>query len=284
MIASGRPYPSQYIPLPHSSGTHEVDLCGFGLTLIKRQVIEALDTPKFRLNLVSHNGQNHPATDSDFCDRVKALGFKIKASLDHNLVHADIDKSNWLEFVSSWFEDRKRNPRLKLQIHNLVPMSPLPDNAPEILKEATDRLDSNYWVSAGTLLGLYREGDFIKGDTDIDLALEGKKDTEEMLLELFKDYTRIRTVHYNKKVQQLAFIKDGVILDIFVHWPEGENLVNYSSYGKTVMRADILRNSRFVYTKYGIIRFPNPEEEYLEIRYGADWRTPKDEKPVFEKI
>lgn len=50
-------------------------------------------------------------------------------------------------------------------------IEPLKENAGELLKEIVSRLDKPYWISAGTALGLYRDGDLIKGDTDLDFAM-----------------------------------------------------------------------------------------------------------------
>ena len=77
------------------SGYHEADLCGFGFTLIKRQVIEKLDKPYFRLNHQYYKGVGPHATDIDFCERVQKLGFKVVGCFDHLLPHREITQESY---------------------------------------------------------------------------------------------------------------------------------------------------------------------------------------------
>lgn len=69
------------------TGYHEVDLVGFGFTLIKREVFEKLEQPYFRLNW---DGTAPKATDIDFCLRIQAAGFKIIGCYDHRVNHREI--------------------------------------------------------------------------------------------------------------------------------------------------------------------------------------------------
>jgi len=69
----------------------EVDLCGFGMTLIRREVLEKLDKPTFRLN---NTNERNVGTDRNFCERVKQAGFKITGIFNHDLVHDGISKNN----------------------------------------------------------------------------------------------------------------------------------------------------------------------------------------------
>lgn len=106
MVLSGQPTPHEYIGVRAERGIHDVDLCGFGFTLIKRHVIEALDNPVFRLNGLDYPTQRNVATDRDFCTRTKQLGFKIKANLNHDLGHRGINRDNVLNYIEHWFNER----------------------------------------------------------------------------------------------------------------------------------------------------------------------------------
>lgn len=163
-------------------------------------------------------------------------------------------------------------------------LNPLKDNAGKILKEATDRISHPYWLSAGTALGMYRDEDFIKGDTDIDIAMIGYEGIDKDIIDALEGYKIVRTAFYDGNPMQIAFMTEDTVFDVYFHWPEGDNMVNYNTSGKTVMRADIYKNIKFFNTKHGLYPFPSPIEEYLEIRYGDDWRTPKNSKPSFEEI
>lgn len=108
MIKSGKPFPADYRSSGHQ-GIAEVDLVGFGMTLINRCVIEAMDKPTFQLNQFL-SGTRNIATDKNFCERVKALGFKIYADNSHDLIHAGIGKKNILTLVEEWISKRQRIP------------------------------------------------------------------------------------------------------------------------------------------------------------------------------
>lgn len=172
------------------------------------------------------------------------------------------------------------HPNLKIINYPELKIKPLKANAVQIMHEALALLDMEYWMSAGTALGLYRDGDFIKGDTDIDIAMKGYDGVDKDILSKLKDFTIIRSAYWLDMPMQLAFIKDEIIIDIYFHWEEGDNFVNYNSNGKTIIPKEIY-NPVFLDTKYGKLPFPNTPERYFEIRYGKDWRVPQEKKPIF---
>ena len=53
--------------------------------------------------------------------------------------------------------------------------------------EFLEKYDIKYWISAGTLLGIYRDNDFLKDDTDIDIEITSD-DKETLLSYLPKNY------------------------------------------------------------------------------------------------
>ena len=81
------------------SGYHEVDLVGFGFTIIKREVFDKLDKPYFRLNCEYFKSVGPRATDMDFSYRVQQFGGKLVGCYDHILPHRDIDESTYKEML-----------------------------------------------------------------------------------------------------------------------------------------------------------------------------------------
>lgn len=162
-------------------------------------------------------------------------------------------------------------------------IKPLKDDINYIFEDIK-RLKKPFWVSAGTLLGFFRDGDLIEGDTDVDIALEGFDGVENYILETFKDYEVVRTVHNDDKVMQIALYKNENLLDVYIHWVKGENLENIGESGITRMNKNILRNTELFPTKFGFLPFPKQTEKYLKIRYGADWQIKQDKKPIFYEI
>lgn len=90
-----------YIQAPYKDGYHEVDLCGFGMTLIKREVFDILDVPYFRPNdYYEKLGKEvaNKATDQDFCKRLAEHGIKPVGCFDYVLTHRGISKDNFLQY------------------------------------------------------------------------------------------------------------------------------------------------------------------------------------------
>lgn len=152
------------------------------------------------------------------------------------------------------------------------------DKPEESLFKVIPYLDK-WWVSAGTALGLYRDGDFIPTDTDIDLAVRADINTKPIVI---PDMDLIRETYFqdkegNERICQSAYRDtNNVIVDIFYYHDdinEGE-LVAISETG-------IIRKPAFeikeLQTKYGMLPFMHPIEDYLEDRYG-DWKTPSNGK------
>jgi hypothetical protein len=160
-----------------------------------------------------------------------------------------------------------------------VEIKELNENAERIFKEVVSKIPFKYWVSAGTALGLYRDKEFIKGDTDLDFSALGYFGIDKEIIKILEGFKLIRKVEKGRPMQ-LAFIKDGVVVDFFFHWEEDGKYVNYNENKKTEMELGVYNNLEEIETKYGKLPFPNPIEKYLITRYGENWKTPKEEKGV----
>jgi hypothetical protein len=169
---------------------------------------------------------------------------------------------------------------IEITQHRPFAIKPLNGDAPEVLKQA-HLLDIKYWLGGGTVLGLYRDGDFIAGDTDIDIEVEGYGGVDKYLLKTFEHMDLIRTVCHIDKPMQLAFICKEVIFDIYVLWREGESMVNHNDMGTMETPAHFYEDLAILDTQYGKYPCPNPFDDYLAIRYGADWQTPRKHKGLY---
>lgn len=126
-----------------------------------------------------------------------------------------------------------------------------------------------FWLMYGTCLGAIRGGDFIKGDRDTDIGVF-KKDIEAVevvLKRLESEGFEIRRVIENLSV--ISIIRKNTYIDIYV--------MSKNDYGwnwNNVQEKDYL-------TKLGSIEFlgynfsvPYPVSEFLEDKYGHDWKIP----------
>lgn len=147
----------------------------------------------------------------------------------------------------------------------------------EIIKEFKKILEEegiNLYLSGGTLLGVYRDGDFIKWDPDVDMdvlyeELEPKfKMVRDKLIRLgyivraIDTYSKmkINVYHGGEKVGILAMYlsEDGKTRYRYIYkWP-----------------ADVYKDSQKI--EFRGLEFDTPNiEGYLNHTYGVDWRIPK---------
>jgi lipopolysaccharide cholinephosphotransferase len=178
-------------------------------------------------------------------------------------------------------------PKNRKHAHNLL------RNSCEILEE----LGIHYWLDFGTLLGLIRENKLIDWDKDMDLSIRFESDEkiEELISALSNRYPvkllapsirpdswklgKYRTIKAFH--QKYGFIRTDPHLDFFTQY-RGQ----YDNQSETTYRSiiagvnneipasfvDELDSFNFEGHEYAI---PNHAEDFLALRYGADWRTPK---------
>ena len=159
----------------------------------------------------------------------------------------------------------------------------LNENAPDVFMDAIPKIKCPFVVSDGTALGLYREGDFIKGDSDIDIAIIFYKGVDQDVKEWLHGYECFREIWKDGKLSQLAFLKDGVIFDTYYHYKKGKNYTNKNEENQmTIMPCYLYDKPTLFKTKYGVVPMPSDIEEYLVRRYGDDWMIPSKKKVTFQ--
>jgi len=136
-----------------------------------------------------------------------------------------------------------------------------------------------YYFSEGTALGLYRNGDLIDWDDDIDIGMDEKN--YDLFLKKCVPVL-IRRGYYllyhwipslNKNL--LSFLKDGQLIDVD-NVKEGEKCI--SKMGK--LCDEVLPHIKeFTQKQWRGKMFPVPESvKYYEYLYGKNWRIPKKTK------
>ena len=162
-----------------------------------------------------------------------------------------------------------------------------PKKAKIILRETKKILNGlrlNWWISAGTALGLYRDqlsNEFLKKDTDLDIGILGlSKEEIDTLVHSFigNGFSLVKALQADGKEFQIVFVKDDILVDIYLFelessWKTGIiGIVNHNEHG--IMRKPFL----FPLTKIKGYPMLNPPELYLEIRFGPNWRIPSSKK------
>ena len=138
----------------------------------------------------------------------------------------------------------------------------------------------------GTLLGFYRDNDFIAHDDDIDLLCitnVGREELKEASKEIagWLNNAGFRAqINFNNRREKLPFIQvfsklHKVHLDIFLAYKSEEEIflpmrnVNYSSVPACVLQP--ITSKEFFGRKYAV---PAKIEKFLEARYGVTWNVP----------
>ncbi|MCG7496848.1 hypothetical protein MHO82_08235 [Vibrio sp. Of7-15] len=163
---------------------------------------------------------------------------------------------------------------------------PLPKGAYRVMNNCCDilsKLDLKYRLTDGTVLGLYREGAFIAHDNDIDVDVfdVNEKEINKIKNEFKKNGYSIGRIATNFGLtQQVVFYNDeNIIFDILFWYKNGKKYENFSEQGFLRAQDEKYFNdlSIFNYDNHDYF-IPGHIEEWLVVRYGPDWKTPKTYK------
>src|SRR5690606_26517553 len=133
------------------------------------------------------------------------------------------------------------------------------------------------FLICGTLLGYYREGDFIAHDDDLDIAYlsryttpeEVKEEMKAMVIKLVSDGFDIRLS------LKRGFFKpkiNGVRFDVFPMWVDQGSLWMMNTTRQKATSEIILPLKSGVFRGVKVF-VPNDTERYLENEYGPGWRV-----------
>jgi phosphorylcholine metabolism protein LicD len=151
----------------------------------------------------------------------------------------------------------------------------MPPHATEVLSAGADLLDGlglRWWLSAGTALGVVRDGALIPHDTDLDVGVlddpPGVLDRVHLTFAA-AGWSSVRTMPY-----QAAYSSRGVILDVYAYRRDGDQLVADTECGRLAKPARLFDPLTWLPFAGRLYPLPTPPDEYLQVRYGPGWRTP----------
>ena len=167
-----------------------------------------------------------------------------------------------------------------------------PAAAAETLKDVKrifDQLGVVFFLASGTCLGAIRENRFIPWDDEMDTAcvigLHGF--TEEMVegvIDAFTENGYYPHVDRTTRSVGISFVKSSIRVDWTCFRIIGDSVVQYPAVKTPLRLFTQPKEIDFIGEKFLV---PNPPEEYLRIKYGPDWMTPKAagfEKDVVQNI
>ncbi|MCH9035883.1 MAG: LicD family protein [Chloroflexi bacterium] len=175
----------------------------------------------------------------------------------------------------------------------IISPTPLdPAAAAERLKEVKgifDQLGVVFFLGSGTCLGAIRENRFIPWDDEMDTAsvigLHGLTEgTIDRVIDAFTENGYYVHVGRSSRCVDIGVVKSSIRADWTCHRIIDDSIYEYPAVKSPVRLFTQLKEIDFIGEKFLV---PNPPEEYLRIKYGPDWRTPKGpgfEKDVVQKI
>lgn len=188
------------------------------------------------------------------------------------------DLDNWLiKLISLDFSKaRKRKYKKRAQpinisigVENLV-------SAKEIL----DSFGMKNWLTDGTLLGFYRDGSFIKHDTDLDMGAYIEEFDPKIVMEFIKHGWQVKKFFGRPDIGlEIALERNNLKLDIFFFYKDGD-LLWHACWLKTKRGLNLIKytfpqfeiiETEFLGYKFNI---PKNTEDYLATKYGVNWRVP----------
>ena len=152
--------------------------------------------------------------------------------------------------------------------------------AKEMLKEAKqimDQLGVVFFLRQGTCLGAVRDNELIPWDDDLDIGsvigLNGLSERSiDRAVAAFRDNGYSADVQSNDHYIYVALMKSSIRMDWECFRIIDENIFHFPGIRFPIRLFTGLKEIEFIGEKFLV---PNPSEEYLRIKYGPSWMTPK---------
>ena len=159
----------------------------------------------------------------------------------------------------------------------------------------------NIWLDFGTLLGYYRENDFISHDLDMDFgiqvsSLEEFEVIEEQLIN--NGFNRTKEFYFNKNLVELSYSYKGLNVDFIIYKKEDDKVSSDTIFFMTNALGNPTRYEVYHYEipfsglkecdfKGMKVKVPENTQEYLRTLYGEDFETPNTnynwkENPIYK--
>lgn len=128
-----------------------------------------------------------------------------------------------------------------------------------------------YYLSEGTALGIYRDGDLITWDDDIDVGIF-VKDWERFKKEIVPEMYKLGYSFHQSSVKKelFYFLGNGIFMDVEIVGLHHNCISNL----KEKECVKLIPHLKFTKKEWCGIIFNLPKESYYEFLYGHTWKTP----------
>jgi len=142
-----------------------------------------------------------------------------------------------------------------------------------------DSMKTKFWLAKGTLLGIFRDDDFIKTDNDIDLYMMAEDWSKNIKMALQSKGYKVEERGFQSNLMCYAALtkknRTETHIMLLYYYPSED--VYFIPFGnpddhETVLPAKLYKTEKFLdhnHTKY---RVPNPPEDYLKKIYD-NWKV-----------
>lgn len=141
----------------------------------------------------------------------------------------------------------------------------------------------DYWVADGTLLGIYRDQELIRHDTDLDFYLKDASSVKQITEFLIAHHFKVgRVMKKWGRIFQISFYDERKLIIDFCIWYSSSNGYRYwvgpEIKGKRLQPEKFFQETnRIQWQGISLKTFSNVEE-WLSLVYGNTWRVPETVK------
>mgnify|MGYP006282747293 CR=1 FL=1 len=140
----------------------------------------------------------------------------------------------------------------------------------------------SFWITDGTLLGYYRENDFINHDHDMDIAVFIDDWKDEILVDLKRKEFKLLYIYGDKSCGlEYTLLKNNIRTDIFFFYKEN-NYYWHAAWDISKIKS-FLNMIKYLYEPFKLkeikfkninLKIPENTEKYIIQKYGKNWKTP----------
>ena len=138
------------------------------------------------------------------------------------------------------------------------------------IKEIFDQNGVRFWFMFGTFLGIYRGGELIEGDNDIDLAIFSE---DVKLISSCEESLAKKGFEMMVDPYDVIIYRDGEHVDLYKFRREGDNRL-YQTNCLYAISADDFEKPNYINFLGQEWRILNNPEVWIEYIYGPTWRIP----------